>query len=372
MVMSGVLYEHDGKVHEATMPFERTPPPYDEVNHDDGVPFDFRFRNQHFRGVFEKPSGTTTMRILIAESREELDSDERFLVRAMITAAILAVLWAVAVASWRASELTREQRAIADTVRRFAQGKLEARVSVQSSDPETAQLASDINDMTARIGTLMSTQKRFVAHAAHELRSPLTKLYGELQLALRKDRTAPEYKRAIEEALDATRKLKTLADDLLTLARAQGAEENAGPEHVEVERLVSDALALIANADASRVEKSGATCVVHGQAADLVRLIRNLIENAFAHSPAEGRVRIDWIKNAGDVEIRIADDGDGVPESLRERIFEPFFRASRTHGGSGLGLGIAREIARAHAGDVVVGESARGAVFVVTLPLENN
>lgn len=371
MPMAGVLYTTDGKVHEATKPFDRAPPRLSDIEHPDGVPFDFRFKNQHFRGIFQTPVGHAGMRMLIAESREELDGDERFLVRAMITAVVLAVLWAAAVASWRAGELTREQRAIAETVRRFAQGTLEARVSVRSSDPETAQLAADINDMTARIGSLMSTQKRFVAHAAHELRSPLTKLYGELQLALRKERTAPEYKRAIEEALEATRKLKTLADDLLTLARAQGAEDSGAVERVDVERLISDALALVPNADTSRVEKHGQPCVVRGHPTDLVRLVRNLLENAFAHSPPRGQIRIDWSKEGDHVEIRIADEGEGIPESLRERVFEPFFRASRKSGGTGLGLGIAREIARAHRGDVVIRSGDRGALVVVTLPAQD-
>jgi len=371
MIMSGVLYDPDGRVHEATKPFERTPPRLADMEHLDGALFDFRYKGQHFRGVMKTPMNHPGMRMLIAESREELDGDERFLMRAMITAVLLAVVWAAAVASWRAGALTREQRAIAETVRTFAEGKLETRVVLKSSDPETAQLILDINDMAARIGRLMATQKRFVAHAAHELRSPLTKLYGELQLALRKERTAPEYRRSIDEALEASRKLKTLADDLLTLARAQDSEDDGSPERVDVDKLVSEALALVPNVDVSRIDKSGDDCAVRGRANDLVRLVRNLLENAFAHSPPDGRVKIDWSAKNGHVEIRVTDEGEGVPQSLRERVFEPFFRASQIPGGSGLGLGIAREIARAHQGDVVIEDAPHGAVFVVTLPSQN-
>lgn len=373
MVMSGVIYDADGHVHEATKPFERIQPKLQDLDHPEGALFDFPYKGLHFRGVLTHPNGHPEMRMLIAESREELDADERFLVRAVLTAFLLAVAWAAAVASWRAAVLTREQRAIAETVREFAKGKLDARVAVKSSDPETAQLSSDINDMASRIGSLMAAQKRFIAHAAHELRSPLTKLYGELQLALRKERTAADYKRAIEEAEGATRQLKHLADDLLTLARAQGAEENGVNEPSDVEKLVKDAVALAGAAeglDASRLDIDGPPCTVNGRTSDLVRLLRNLLENAAMHSPPGGRVSVQWKVVGRQLELRVADEGEGVPDNLRERIFEPFFRASRAPGGTGLGLGIARDIARAHGGDLILSEAAGGATFVVTLPAE--
>jgi two-component system heavy metal sensor histidine kinase CusS len=375
MVMAGVLYEGSGKVHEATKPFERVQPQILDIDHPDGQLFDFPYKGQHFRGVFTRPTGHGEMRMLIAQSREELDADERFLVRAVLTAFLLAVAWAAAVASWRASVLTREQRMLAETVRTFAEGHLDARVAVKSSDPETAQLASDINDMASRIGSLMAAQKRFIAHAAHELRSPLTKLFGELQLALRKERTASDYRRAIEEAEGATRQLKHLADDLLTLARAQGSDETETNERVEVEKVAGDAVALVAGsggADAARIDLRGESCSVRGRSSDLVRLLRNLLENAASHSPPEGRVVVEWSDHGDTVEIRVSDEGEGVPVSLRERIFEPFVRAgtkgARSRGGTGLGLGIAREIARSHGGDIALGDGEGGATFVITLP----
>ncbi len=376
IIMAGVLYDSEGHVTEATKPFERLPPQLADVDHPDNVLFDFPYEGQHFRGVFTRPNGHGEVRMLIAESREEIDVDERFMVRAVLVAFLLAVAWAAAVASWRASVLTREQRAITETVRDFARGRLDARVAVRSSDPETAQLVSDINDMASRIGNLMAAQKRFIAHGAHELRSPLTKLYGELQLALRKERDVTEYRRSIEEAEGATRQLIHLAEDLLTLARAQGAEENGVAEKVDVEKLVTDAVTLVAGSgeglDPARVDQRGDACAVHGRGSDLVRLLRNLLENAASHSPPEGRVLVDWMERGDMVEIRVSDEGDGVPESVRDRIFEPFYRAGskqgRTDGGTGLGLGIAREIARAHGGDVVLGNGARGATFLVTLP----
>src|SRR5581483_5811974 len=99
-------------------------------------------------------------------------------------------------------------------------------------------------------------------------------------------------------------------------------------------------------------------------------LLRNLLENAAMYLSLGGRVSVQWNVAGNQLELRVADEGEGVPENLRERIFEPFFRASRAPGGTGLGLGIARDIARAHGGDLVLCDAPGGATFLVTLPAE--
>ncbi len=118
----------------------------------------------------------------------------------------------------------------------------------------------------------------------------------------------------------------------------------------------------------------GSHALVSGRPGDVERMLRNLIENAVRHSPAGGRVVVEGKVRAGVVAIAVADEGSGVPEPERARLFEPFFRGARARaeGGSGAGLGLAivREIARAHGGDVHLDTTvARGARFVVELPL---
>lgn len=370
MVMSGVLYDSEGKIVDATKPFEQSRPDLRDLQaHSEDQPFDFRFRGTHFRGVLIRPNGHLAMTMLIAESRESLDADMRFLVQAVVVAFVLAVVWAAAVATWRARALTQEQRAIAATVRRFAEGELAARVHLRSSDPESVQLAADIDEMAAQIQKLVDSRDRFVAHAAHELRSPLTKLYGELQLALRKERTADEYRRAIAEAEGATKRLMTLAEDLLALVRAR---EDAGAESevTSVSDLAREAASLAPHVDASRLDLAGEPLEVRGRRADLARLLRNLLENAFTHGPG-GRVRVSWGPAGGDAEIRVSDEGSPISIDVAERLFEPFYRARRDRAGSGLGLGIAREIARAHGGDVRLEPTRAGVTFRVRLPRGN-
>ena len=180
------------------------------------------------RGVLTDVPGAAGLKLLFAASRADLDGDATFLQRAMELVFAVAVAWTVGVATWIVRRLTRNQRRIAEVVRRVAAGDLSARVgaaragaaaAAQAAAGDEVRLVMDVDDMIDRLAGLLSAQRVFIAHAAHELRSPLTALYGELALALRRSRDADEYRAAIREALDSTRQLKGLAEDLLAVAR---------------------------------------------------------------------------------------------------------------------------------------------------------
>jgi two-component system OmpR family sensor kinase len=278
--------------------------------------------------------------------------------------------------TWRVvRRLTRGHDAITDAARRVAAGDLAARTSLRSGDDEVVQLAHDVDEMVRRLEILVEGQQRFIAHAAHELRSPLTSLYGELQLALRRSRSADEYKSAIEEALDSARRLKALAEDLLALARI-GAEREPSQTPVALDEVARNAVSWVSQEAARRgvhVAIDADRSTVLGHAIDLERLLRNLIDNAVRHCPEGGHVRIEARSNGENVELSVIDDGPGVPADERDRVFEPFFRAAserRRDDGSGLGLAIVREIARVHGGDVTVedGPGGKGARFRARLP----
>lgn len=369
----GVVYDERGAPLGATPPFDRAPPRFEALRHPDHACFDFAFEQQRLRGVLVPVPGHPGKRLLLAASREDLDGDERFLFRAMVVAFLVAVAWAAAVAAWAARRLTRDHAAIAGVARRVAAGDLGARVATRSRDEEVAQLGRDVDDMIEKLASLMSAQKRFLAHAAHELRSPLAQHNGELQQALRKERDAAGYKEAIAEALDAGRRLQSLADDLLTLARAGASREPPVP--VDLAAVVREATKLVERCAAPKkvsVALEGRAGWVLGRPNDLTRMLRNLLENAVAHSPPGGIVRVACRRRSSRLELEVSDDGPGVPEEDRERVFEPFFRgpaASAGAEGTGLGLGIARDIARHHGGDVMLGADAGpGACFVVSLP----
>jgi two-component system heavy metal sensor histidine kinase CusS len=313
--------------------------------------------------------------LLLSTPRTDLDGDAAFLGHAMLIVFAVACVWSLLVPIWLIHRLTRDQEAIADVVLRVAAGDLKARVESRSADPEIQRLAGAVDTMIGRLGLLLSSQQRFVAHAAHELRAPITVVQGQLALALRRPRGEEEYREAIREALGSAGDLRALTEELLDFARAGAG--SAGPfEPTSIARAAREA-ARYALADAERagvtVDLSVDDALVPGRPQDLARLLRNLLENAVRHSPPGGRVLVESVAGrSGVVEIAVSDEGSGVPAAERERIFEPFFRgvAARGSAGAGLGLAIVREIARAHGGDVQLDAAGtRGARFVVRLPL---
>lgn len=369
-----VIYDEDGSVVDATPTFARGAPPYGRIKHPPGTTFNFWHRKDHLRGVFVEIPAHEQTKLLLAAPRSDMEKDNAFLRQVMLVAALLSIGFTVLV-TWRVvRRLTRGHEAIASAARRVADGDLAARVTLTSGDDEVVQLARDVDEMVRRLELLVQGQRRFIAHAAHELRSPLTSLYGELQLALRKSRSADEYRDAIEEAIDSARRLNALAEDLLALARL-GAEQPS-PMPVELDE-VAKAAASWGSREAARRNVELAIDVdnstVLGHANDLERLLRNLLDNAIRHSPDGGHVRVEARRQGETVRISVIDEGPGVTPEERDRVFDPFFRAAserRRDDGSGLGLAIVREIARGHGGEVYVEPSpdGRGARFCTTLP----
>ncbi len=370
----GVVYDEHGNARASTSTFGGNPPPLGP-HHTHRHLFDFSRGGLRLRGVVLPVPGRTGADLLLAVPRTDLDGDAAFLGRAMISVFAVACVWSLLVPIWLIRRLTRDQQAIADTVLRVAAGDLEARVRTRSADPEIARLGNAVDTMIERLGLLLASQQRFVAHAAHELRSPLTLVHGQLALALRRPRRAEEYREAIGEALDSASHLRTLTEELLDFAKAGAG--SAGPfEPTSVARAVRGAERFV-RADA---ERAGVTLdlrlsdtLVPGRPDDLERLLRNLVENAVRHSPRGGKVLVEVSRVPGRaVQIAVSDEGPGVPEPEQCRLFEPFFRGKDARGtrGAGLGLAISREIARAHGGDVCLDPSTpKGARFVVRLPL---
>jgi two-component system heavy metal sensor histidine kinase CusS len=367
------VYDASGESVTWTPNLTQGRPRMELVRHTFGSPFDLWWNNEHLRAVIvplPRPRGQS---FFLAAPRTDLDGDAAYLARRMIAAVLVAVAASAAATSWLARVLTRDHDRIAAVARSVAGGDLSARIGPGSGDREMAQVGRDVDEMISRLALLVETQQRFIANASHELRSPVTTLLGELSFALRRDRDAASYRESIEEALNSARRLKVLAEDLLALARV-------GAANLELENVsLSDVTRAAVESTREAAETQGValevTCdgaAVEGQAADLERLLRNLVENAIRHSPRGGRVRIEAHGDAGHAHLLVSDDGPGVPPDARERIFEPFFRLPADRAdctGAGLGLAIGRSIARAHGGDLWVGDSTHGARFVVRIPV---
>jgi two-component system, OmpR family, sensor kinase len=367
------IYDRAGTVLAATATFGGHAPALERVAHPPGATFDLRPGAEPLRGVFAPIPGHPQLSLLLAAPRTDLDGDEAFLARAMTIAFVLAVGWSVALATWFMRRLTREYDAVAEAMRRVADGDLEARVAATGSG---TIFRRDVDEVLARLRTVAHAQRRFIANAAHELRSPLTALYGEVTLVLRKERSAAEHREALEEVLDATGRLNSLADELLTLARL-GAGTGPPQERVDlapIARAVAEECAIQAEPRGVTVRAAIEEAHVRGRASELERVLRNLLDNALAHSPDGTSIALDVSATDRAVRIAVTDEGPGVPAADRERIFEPFFRGgaqrATERGGVGLGLAIVCEIVRAHGGSVSLADrpEGAGARFEVELP----
>ena len=247
-----------------------------------------------------------------------------------------------------------------------------ARLPVPPSRDEIRDLAETLNEMLARLEAALDHERRFVADASHELRTPLALLKAELELALRRPRTAEQLRAAVESAAEETDRLVLLAEDLLLIARSDQEVLGLRIEPVDLgalarstaDRFVERASSVQRRVDVeipSRTEVS----------ADKLRLeqaLRNLVDNALGYG--EGTITI-TARPVGDaIEIHVLDEGQGFSQEVAARAFERFARGddARTRGGSGLGLAIVEAVAQAHGGSAGIARDGGGADVWISLP----
>lgn len=249
--------------------------------------------------------------------------------------------------------------------------RLDDRVPVPSTRDEIAQLAVTMNAMLDRIQAGGAAQRRFVADASHELRSPLSTVIAALELG----RDHPEIldtTMITTTVLPEAERIRHLVEDLLTLAAADEHGRTVAAVDVDVDDLAAATVSILRHDRPNLlVEAQLAPARVTGDPRALQRLIRNLADNAAAHARSRAGI---GVEDAGDrVRLVVDDDGPGIPEADRLRVFERFVRLQddrgRESGGTGLGLAIVDEIVRAHAGTITVSDSPwGGARFVVIIP----
>ncbi|MGE5732584.1 MAG: sensor histidine kinase [Gemmatimonas sp.] len=253
-----------------------------------------------------------------------------------------------------------------------------------SGGEELAGLARIVNDLLGRLEASFSQQRRFMADASHELRTPTAILRTEADVTLAQEhRTEEEYRAAVTIMRDSARRLTRIVDDLFLLARADSGNLVARHEPIYLEELVHDATRAVrplADARAIRVAlREVVEAPFEGDSDLLGRLLLNLLDNAIKHSPDGCVVEVGMSRRNGRYEISVIDAGQGIPAEAQERIFERFVRldAARARGeqsstsGAGLGLAIARRIAEVHGGRLDLVESRPGRTeFRVTLPAE--
>lgn len=277
---------------------------------------------------------------------------------------------------WLAGRAVAPIRDITRQAEEIGAETLGRRITAHARTREYQRLVEVLNTMLDRLDAAFEAQRRFTADASHELRSPLTALRGEVELALRKERSPEEYRRVLESALEEAEQLSAMAEDLLTLARSDAGVIEPRRRNVRLGEPVARAM----ERARSRAEEKQIDLALDGEAEvfgywdpDLLeRLAANLIENAVKYTTPGGHVRVRTDAADGAAVLVVSDTGPGIRDEDRSRIFDRFYRADAARAdseGTGLGLSIVRAIARAHGGDVTAeNREEGGARFRVRLP----
>ncbi|MFC6159505.1 ATP-binding protein [Kribbella jiaozuonensis] len=285
---------------------------------------------------------------------------------------IPALLIVVGVAGWlMVGQALRPVERIRSRVQGIGTRDLTERVPVPPTRDEIARLAVTMNEMLDRLETGQATQRAFVADASHELRSPLATLTAALEV-IEADTTGEAWRELRAVMGTETDRMRQLVEDLLLLAKADDTGIRMRQTDVDLDDLVAAEIQRLR----SSMPELKVTGDVHpvrvvGDPARLSQVLRNLVDNAAR--AAHTSVHLTTAEKDGSAIITVEDDGDGIPEADRLRVFERFVRLdtsrSRASGGSGLGLSIAREITRAHDGTITLTSSSTGGTTaIVTLP----
>ena len=267
---------------------------------------------------------------------------------------------------------------IAATARAITAHQLGRRLDVPVTGDELQRLSETLNDMLARLETAFGETTRFTADASHELRTPVSLIRTTAEVALRRPRSAEEYRQALEGILQESERTSGLVQDLLTLTRADAGVDGWSPSRVDLRALVGELRERLAalcegRGLTLRLDAPEQPLFVDGEQAALGRLVVILADNAAKYTPAPGEVRVTLRSVDGTAEIEVADTGIGIPAEDLPRVFERFYRAdkarSRESGGAGLGLSIARWIVERHGGRITIeSEIGKGCRVRVRLP----
>jgi signal transduction histidine kinase len=265
---------------------------------------------------------------------------------------------------------------IIETATRITHGDSRLRLRPSRTDTELGSLAASFDRMLDALETAIdearandAATRRFLADASHELRTPIAALQASVETLLREQPERPERDRLEAAVARDTERLGRLVNDLLGLARLEAHPTRAPADLASIARpLLESARARVP--DATITLRADNDTTVYGDADALERVLRNLIDNAVAAIQPTGRIDVHLQRRNGYVETLVADDGPGVPEHQRQRIFERFVRLDPSKPGHGLGLAIARRIAHQHHGDLTCDPTPGGASFTLRLPVE--
>jgi len=310
--------------------------------------------------------------LLVAQDASRLIDMQSAIVRAFVWAGGLTLFLAVAGGVLLGSNFLRRIDTIGRTTRAIMEGDLAARIPVRGANDEIDQLVTSLNAMLDRIQQLMDGLRQVTGDIAHDLRTPLGRLRQRLEDAREHATTTTEYASATEGAIAEADTLLEIFSALLRIAQIEAGAQKSAFADVDLSllmRSVGEAYLPVAEDSQHRLAITIEDGVhLNGDRQLLAQMISNLIENALNHTPAGSAVRLGLTRNATGFAIDIADDGPGIPEAERDKVFDRFYRLdrSRTTAGSGLGLALVRAIATLHGLAIRLEDAKPGLRVVIT------
>jgi signal transduction histidine kinase len=309
--------------------------------------------------------------VLVAASLAAVDSATRALVP-LLALGVPAITLLAGLTIWRSTgRAFRPVEAMATQAEAISYSDLHLRVTEPAPDDEIRRLSVVLNRMLERLETSVARQRRFAADAGHELKSPVATLLTMAEVAEANPSTFTVGGLASDVA-EQSRRLATLVDDLLVLARTDEHRLELGGEWFDLADVISEVVAAVGPQSVSIATGGVESSFVYADRRRIGQVVRNLLDNAVRH--ATSRVRVDAAVVRDRVTLRVADDGAGIPIADRDRVFERFVRLdearSRGAGGTGLGLSVVQSIVEAHRGTIDVSDDPElgGASIAVVFP----
>jgi heavy metal sensor kinase len=334
----------------------------------------------------------------VASSLEDVEDALNTLFIILIIAVPLVLLIASLGGQFLANKALKPVDQITQTARMITSQNLNQRIKPLKVKDEISRLIETFNEMISRLDRSFRQVKQFSTDASHELKTPLTILKGEVEVALRKKRESQEYEQILKSNLEEINRMSQIVEDLLLLSKGDSGEIRLNKEDMNLTEILNEVVAqvnILAQSKNLHIETSNHHEEIHifGDPLRIRELFLNLIENGIKYTEERGSIHIHLTKDdflqdgtpaggpkAGQAEfarIIVSDTGIGIAKEDQERIFDRFFRVdkarSREQGGSGLGLSICKWIVEAHRGEIKVeSELGKGSSFIVKLPIDSS
>ena len=315
--------------------------------------------------------------VQVGSSLADFDETMRKLLIIMIISIPTSISVAIIVGYFMAKKSLKPVDQIRKTAVKISSSNLDERIDIKGRKDELGRLAETFNAMIARLKDSFQRINQFSIDVSHELKTPLTILKGETEVALRKDRDNGEYITLLHSNLEEIDRMARIIDDLLLLSKADMQDMKLNIENISLRDLVADVcmnMKIFANnKEISLIVDELADVRLIGDELKLRRMLWNIMENGIKYTPKGGVVNISSYTNDGYVCINVKDNGMGISGDDIKYIFDRFYRADRSRkreSGSGLGLSISKWIAEAHKGAIeVASQPSKGSQFLIKLPI---